>query len=297
MNINLELYRTFYYVALNGSISKAAEELLVSQPAVSKSIKTLEDQVGTSLFVRKKDGVVLTEVGDKLYKSVREIMELVTSTQNELENLTNMEEGTISIGASRSIIHNYLMPLIAEFHNRYPKINIKIYTDKTIELIKKTKLGLVDVFFSNMPINLPTNFDVHKIMELHDCLVANEKYLEYKDKKINKKDLEKIPLIILTQGATTRIRFDNYCKKNKLNIKPVLELGSDNLIMEFVASGFGVGLVTYEYVKEEIDKNNLFKLDFVLSMDSKYLGMIYNNDNKSFVTEKFIKFIKGNTSN
>lgn len=68
MNINLELYKVFYYVAKNESVSRAANELSISQPAISKSIKTLEDQINTNLFIRKRDGVELTEAGETIYK-------------------------------------------------------------------------------------------------------------------------------------------------------------------------------------------------------------------------------------
>ena len=71
MKTNLELYKVFYYVAKNGNITQAANELMVSQPAVSKSIKTLEDQINTPLFIRKRDGVQLTDAGSTLYKKIK----------------------------------------------------------------------------------------------------------------------------------------------------------------------------------------------------------------------------------
>ena len=77
MNINLELYKTFYYVAKNESISRAANELMISQPAISKSIKTLEEQVNVQLFIRKRDGVELTDAGEIIYNKIKNAMELL----------------------------------------------------------------------------------------------------------------------------------------------------------------------------------------------------------------------------
>lgn len=119
MNINLELYKVFYYVAKNESITRAANELAISQPAISKSIKTLENQINTSLFVRKRDGVTLTEAGETIYKKIKEAIDLIDSAENDLKVLTNMESGTINIGASKTIIHEYLMPYIKSFHKKY----------------------------------------------------------------------------------------------------------------------------------------------------------------------------------
>ena len=118
MNINLELYKTFYYVAKNGNITRAANEMMISQPAISKSIKTLENQMEVKLFVRKREGVILTDVGETLYKKIKEAMELIESAENDIKALTSMEMGVINIGASKTILHEYLMPYIKKFHKQ-----------------------------------------------------------------------------------------------------------------------------------------------------------------------------------
>lgn len=297
MNINLELYKVFYYVAKNESISRAANELSISQPAISKSIKTLEEQINTNLFVRKREGVELTEAGETIYKKIKEAMDLITSAENDLEALTNMESGIINIGASKTILHEFLMPHIKSFHIKYPKIKIRIFTDKTSDLIRKSKMGLIDVIFTNLPYNnLPKQFETYKLMSLHDCLVANDSFSEYKNKKLQKKDLENLPLLILTKGATTRIRFDDFCTLNNIKINPIMEFGSNTLIKEFTEAGFGIGLLTEEHIKDELENNKLFKLNINLDLKEKYLGMVYNTENKSLVSKNFIKYIKNNIS-
>lgn len=296
MNINLELYKTFYYVAKNENISRASNELLISQPAISKSIKTLEEQLNTKLFIRKRDGMELTEVGEAFYKKIKDAMELISSAENDLEVLTSMESGIINIGASKTILHEFLMPYIKDFHKKYPKINIRIFTDKTSDLITKSKMGIIDVIFTNMPINLPSNFDSAKMMTLHDCLAANNTYQYLKDKKLEKKDLEKLPLLVLTKGATTRIRLDDYCIENNIAINPQMEFGSNTLIKEFTEAGFGIGLLTEEHIKKELKSGELFKLNLELPLKEKYLGMVWNKDNKSLVSKNFIKYIKNNIS-
>ena len=296
MNINLELYRTFYYVAKNGNISRAANELLISQPAISKAIKTLEEQLNTNLFIRKRDGVELTEVGEAFYKKIKDAMELISSAENDLEVLTSMESGIINIGASKTILHEFLMPYIKDFHKKYPKINIRIFTDKTTDLINKSKIGIIDVIFTNMPISLPNNFETIKIITLHDCLVANNTYQYLKDKKLRKKDLAKLPLLVLTKGATTRMRLDDYCSENNIEINPQMEFGSNTLIKEFTEAGFGIGLLTEEHIKKELENGELFKLNLELPLKEKYLGMVWNGDNKSLVAKNFIRYIKNNIS-
>lgn len=297
MNINLELYKTFYYVAKNESISRAANELLISQPAISKAIKTLEDQLNTNLFIRKRDGVELTEAGEAIYKKIKDAMDLINSAENDLKTLTNMESGTINIGASKTIIHEFLMPYIKSFHKAYPNINIKIYTDKTSDIIKKAKMGIIDVIFTNLPYNLTQEFNEFKLIDLHDCFVANEDFSEYKNKKLTIKDLENLPLLVLTKGTATRIRLDNFCEENNIHIKPTMEFSSNTLIKEFTEEGFGIGLLNEEHIKEELQSGKLFKLDINLTLKEKYLGMVYNKENKSLIAKKFIKYIKDSIKN
>lgn len=224
-------------------------------------------------------------------------MDLINSAENDLKTLTNMESGTINIGASKTIIHEFLMPYIKSFHKAYPNINIKIYTDKTSDIIKKAKMGIIDVIFTNLPYNLPQEFNEFKLIDLHDCFVANEDFSEYKNKKLTIKDLENLPLLVLTKGTATRIRLDNFCEENNIHIKPAMEFSSNTLIKEFTEEGFGIGLLNEEHIKEELQSGKLFKLNINLTLKEKYLGMVYNKENKSLVTKNFIKYIKDSIKN
>lgn len=292
MNINFELYKVFYYVAKNSSISRAANEMMISQPAISKSIKTLEEQVGTSLFIRKRDGVILSEAGETIYNKIKDAVELIVSAENDLDALTNMDTGVINIGASRTILHEFLMPYIKIFHKKYPKVSIRIFTDKTDLLLKKAKMGLIDVIFTNMPYNVSNNFDSFKLMDLHDCFAANETFKYLKDRTITKNDFEKLPLLVLTKGASTRIRLDEYCTDNNIVINPEMEFGSNTLIKDFTLAGFGIGMLTEEHIKDELEDGTLFKLNIELPLKEKYLGMIYDYSSIGYISKNFIKYIK-----
>ena len=293
MNINLELYKTFYYVAKNESITRAASELLISQPAISKAIKTLEEQLNTPLFIRKRDGVKLTEAGETIYNKIKGAMELIDSAEEDIKSLTNLDSGSINIGASKTIIHEYLMPYIKKFHKDYPNINIRIFTDKTSDLIKKAKMGLVDVIFTNMPYDFPYEFECIKVMDLHDCLVANKDYDYLKGKKITKKELENLPLLVLTKGAITRMRLDDYCIENNITIHPEMEFGSNSLIKEFTMAGFGIGMLTKEHVKKELESSELFELDIELPLKEKYLAMVLDSSRENnIIIKTFTNFIK-----
>ena len=298
MNINLDLYKVFYSVAKNESITRAANELMISQPAISRSIKMLEDSLNTKLFIRKRDGVELTEIGETIYNKVKDALDLLYSAENDITSLTNLEKGTLNIGASKTIVHEFLLDYIKDFHKQYPDINIRIFTERDTELLKKAKSGLIDVVFANMPFTLPEGFESIKVMNLHDVLVVNNEYSYLLNKDLTKEDLEKLPLLLLAKGTRTRSRLDDYCIDNNISLNPKMEFSSNSLIKDFTLRGFGVGMLTKEHAKEEIKEGKLFELNYKFNLKEKYLGMIYDSSRKnSLIAKSFIEHIKKQSSN
>lgn len=292
MYTNLELYKIFYYVAKNGNITKASNELLVSQPAVSKSIKVLEEELNTILFNRNNNGVTLTYAGEVIYNKIKKAMELISSAEDDLNKLNNMELGNINIGAGNTIIQKYLMTYINEFHNKYPNIDVKVHTLATPELFRMQQIGLIDIVFTHLPNTIPNNFEIVKIKPLHDTLVVN-KNSEYLNKVIYKKDLEKLPLILLPYGASGRKEFDNFCTSNNINIKPLMEVGNDSVIQQCAQSGLGVGLVTKEYVEDEINSKLLFEISTKFKFNEKYLCYVIDSNKKNnIIVNNFTNLLK-----
>ena len=292
MKTNLELYKVFYYVAKNGNITQAANELMVSQPAVSKSIKSLERDLNTPLFNRNKDGVSLNSAGEVLYNKIKKAIELIISAEEDIDSLNNMEQGTINIGAGNTIMQRYLMPYIKEFHDLYPNINIIVHTVITEELIKRAQIGLVDVVFTHLPNNIPDNFDVLKVKELHDILVVNEDS-KYINKTIKKKDLESLPLILLPFRASNRKNFNKFCTSNNIVINPLMEIGNDLIIEECAQNGLGVGLVVKEYVESKLESKELYELKTNFNLDKKYLVCLTDSNRKSnIIIKKFLELLQ-----
>ena len=292
MKTNLELYKVFYYVAKNKSITGAANELMISQPAVSKSIKVLERDLNTTLLNRNKHGVSLNNAGELLYNKIKRAMELIISGEEDLSSLNNMEYGTINIGAGNTIMQRYLMPYIKEFHEMYPNINVIVHTLVTPELIKKAQVGLVDIVFTHLPNDIPDNFDVINLKKLHDILVVN-KDSKYKDKIINKKDLRELPLVLLPFDASNRKNFNKFCATNGIVINPLMEIGNDLIIEDCAQNGLGVGLVVREYVQNKLDNKELFELETSFNLPDKNLVcLIESNRINNTITKNFINLLK-----
>ena len=291
MKTSLDLYKVFYYVAKNNSITQASNELVVSQPAVSKAIKVLERDLNTTLFNRNKDGVTLTQAGELLYKKISKAMELIISAEEDIDGLNNMEQGTINIGAGNTIMQRYLMPYIQEFHELYPNINVIVHTVVTEELFKRAQIGLVDIVFTHLPNDIPKGFNTTKIKELHDILVVNKDSI-YKDKVITKKDLPKLPMVLLPLNASNRKNFNKFCISNNIVINPLMEIGNDLIIEDCAYSGLGVGLVVKEYVQNRLDNKELFELNTTFNIEPKYLVCsVEKNRSNNKIINKFIELL------
>lgn len=292
MKTNLELYKTFYYVAKNGSITGAANELMISQPAVTKSIKVLERDLNTILFTRNKDGVTLNNAGELLFNKIKKSMELIISAEEDLTSLNNMEQGTINIGAGNTIMQRYLMPYIKKFHEMYPNINVIVHTIVTPELIKKAQVGLLDIIFTHLPNNIPEDFTIIKLKKLHDIFVVN-KDSPYKNKTIGKNDLKNLPLVLLPHDASNRKNFNKFCLKNNIIINPLMEIGNDLIIEDCALGGLGVGLVVKEYVQKKLDNQELFELKTTFKFQEKDLVcLVESSRTHNIILNNFINLLK-----
>lgn len=275
MNVNIELYKIFYHVAKNKNITKTANELMITQPGVSKAIKNLEEQIGCSLFIRTKTGVILTDEGRIFYEQIKQAMEIIDSAEQKLMEMINLDYGYLNIGASNTITKKYLLPYINEFHKKYPNIKITIYTNPTFELIQKMRNGLIDFVILNMPYNIPNDFDTYKLMDVQDCFVASNKFKELKNKIVPLEELNNYPLILISKGSNTRYSLDNFTAKLGFSLNPEMDLSSYSLVTEFSKIGMGIGIATKEYLDNEILDGGLFEVKTEPQLPRRYLGVMF----------------------
>ena len=293
MNINFELYRIFYAVANAKNITKAAEELMISQPAISKSIKKLEEQLGGTLFVRTKRGVVLTDEGKEFYNYIKQAMEYIYNAENKFTDLINLNTGIIKIGISTTLTKEFLLPYIEIFHKKYPNIDIQIVTDVTTVLIPKLRNGLIDIIVLNVVDSvIEKDIEVINCRKVHDCFVVNNSFKELIGKKVSLKELNNYPLILQSKGSNTRSFIDNIAKQNNVVLNPNAELASYSLVVEFAKIGLGVGYVTKDYIKDELESKKLFEIDLVEKIPSRFIGIAISKTHlPSFSAKKLIEII------
>lgn len=291
-NIDLNLYKVFYTVATLGNITKASEHLYISQPAVTKSIKQLENSLGGAVFIRTKKGVTLTEEGKVLLEYVKNILEEAKNAQNKFNSLIKLEEGKIRIGASTTVTKHFLMPYIEKFHKIYPKINIEITNELTTNLVKGLRNGYIDFLVTNLPMKEYLDLDVSVCAKLHDSFACSEKYLKKENKVYNLEELLNHEIITQKEPSNTRNFLNDYMKNNGVEFCPDIEIVSYALVVEFIKAGFGIGYVTKEFIKEELKNKEIYEINVNPKIPSRKLGIItLKNNTLSYASSKFIELI------
>lgn len=293
MNINYELYRVFYYVANLGNISLASNKLNISQPAVSKAIKNLEDQLGGKLFIRTRRGVKLTSEGEEFYYYISQAIEYIKSAENRFNELTNLETGIIKIGINTTLTKEFLSPYLKIFHNNYPKIEIKIITGITSELISHLRNGLIDILILNVTDETDFNdIEIKKVKKIQDCFVVGNKYFNLLDKKLSLKDLNNYPLILQNNGTNARDFLNKITNKYDVVLTPNMELASFSLVVEFTKIGYGIGYITKEFIQKELETKELAELKIIENIPNRYIGVAISKKHMpNFAAKKLIEII------
>ncbi|MBN2597197.1 LysR substrate-binding domain-containing protein [Labilibaculum sp.] len=253
----------FIAVAENLNFSKAAEELFISQPAVTKHIKELESKLNTALFERKGNKVYLTKSGKLMYSSLKQIKQQYRDLEYELGRLNEAFNGSLRIGAS-STISQYLIPsVIASFHKRYPRIKFDLFNGNSFEMEQKLLDNEIDLALVE---NETSNSNINYMDFLDDEIIAvtGTQSVYAKRKNIKLSDIQEIPLVLREKGSgTLQVIQKTLAKQNinfeKLNI--LIHLGSTEAIKNFLCDFDGIALISEKSITKEIQLKSLCKLN------------------------------------
>lgn len=293
--MNLELYKVFYEVAECKNITKASEKLCISQPAVTKHIKNLEDYLGTPLFIRTKKGVILNEAGEKIYLKVKNALILFNEIEKELTGFSSLEKGTIKIGISTSLTKKYLLKFIKEYHSKYPNIIFDISTDPSKKQISDLKNGLIDMIICKLPENLDMDLNYDHLGETEYIFVANKNYKELINRKVYVKELEDYPILLQKEPSNSRNSASKYFKNSNINVRPKMNIGSSNLLLDFASIGYGIAYVTKMYAEGELLRKDLFEIDINPKPEKIDFGIItLKNNIMTSYSKEFIELLKKN---
>lgn len=272
--MNYDYYRTFYYVGKHKNITKAAQEMFTSQPAVTRALQNLENELGCLLFIRNKKGVEFTQEGRKLYEYVAIAYSQLIRGEDEVRRAVNVETGTIYIGASVTSLHEFLFGLLNEFRQKHPGVKLKITTGSNNGTIENLKSGLVDLAFVSTPCNTSKALNTVVVKSFKDILIAGNAFSAIKNRTLNLKDIADYPYICLRHGMQLRQFLDDVFSKNDIVITPDVEADGANLLVPMISHNFGIGFVPQAMADEAINRNEVFKVPLDYVMPKRYICMI-----------------------
>lgn len=324
---NLNNYKVFYTVAQTGSISKAAEVLFISQPAISKSIAKLEEGLEVTLFLRSSKGVSLTEEGALLFSHLEKAFHSITKAEDEIKRIGSLGIGQLRIGASTSLCKYILLDYLKQFIVAYPHIKVTIDCHSTVNTVKLLKEDKIDIGLI-CETDIPNGYVYDKLTDIHDIFVSNEAYLanlNYREqdesgadnnpwlfagnltsiigteKKLAKKNLshreilEKSNLMLLDRNNITRTHVEQYLASERIQPNQILEINNMDLLVDFASIGMGVSCVVREFAQEQLNNGQIVELTLPKPIQKRTVGFLYA-DTKSMPTalSNFIEFCKNN---
>ena len=274
---NLEYFKVFYYTAKYGSVTRAAGELMISQPAVSQSLKALEKSLGAILFERASRGVKLTAEGQLLYSYVEKGYEQIESGVEKVRQMQNLELGEVHIGASDMTLRFYLLPFLEKFHEEYPDIKVIVSnapTPETLELLRAGKIGFGVV---STPFEAGRDITSTEVRKIEDVFVAGRRFISYKNKMLDFKELEKLPMIFLENKTSTRSYMDEYLAQEEVYLQPEFELATSDMIVQFALRNLGVGCIVRDFAAEYLESGRLFELRFNKMIPKRSFSVVRSN--------------------
>lgn len=287
----LDLYRVFNVVSQKHSISKAAEELYLTQSAVSQAINKLEKELEVSLFYRTSKGVVLTAEGKLLNEHINSAFGIIHAAEDKILEFKSLKTGQLRIGVGDTISRYYLLPYLESFHKRYPGIKLNILNGTTTEICEFIKSGKADVGLCNLPIQ-DDHLQFIPCKEIQDIFVCGEKYKELTTNPVSLEQLMEMPLIFLEKKSNSRMYVENYLKKKGVHLSPVFELGSHDLLAEFTKINLGISCVIKEFSKDYLDRGDLYEIPLEEEIPKRNIGICYlKNVPLSRAAQQFVENI------
>ena len=287
MDINLELYKVFYYVATTLSFSEASRQLFISQSAVSQSIKTLEKKLGHTLFIRSTKKVLLTPEGELLLEHVNPAL-LMLDEGEALLSGDNMLKGQLRIGASDTICRYFLIEYFRRFHQSYPDVRIKVTNSTSIGCVELLEKGQVNLIVCNSPNSrLGNHMKVKVLKDFHDVFVGDPDCFAFKHLPCSLKELLEYPILMLSSKSTTSEYLYHTFAAHDLKLLPEVELNSNDLLMDLARIGLGIACVP-DYMLDPED--SLKPIPLTEQLPSRQLILVqHDNLPVSQAAERFLE--------
>ena len=292
MEQNLSQYKIFYEVAKAGNISKAAKELYISQPAISKAISKLEDSLGLSLFTRSSRGVQLTSEGEILFEHTREAFDALDRGEQELKRIQEFDIGHLRIGVSNTLCKYILLPYLKTFIDQYPHMKVTIESQATAQTLARLEQQKIDLGLVAEP-SVRRDLAFIPVMDIQDTFVTTPNYQEnlYLREGQDTSLFETGNIMLLDTSNMTRHHVDEYMAENNIFPHQILEVTTMDLLIEFAKIGLGIACVIKELVQKELDSGMLVEIPLDIPIHRRTIGFAYHPANQAMALKTFLEFL------
>ena len=291
--MNYDYYRVFLAVAQARSLTRAAEELYTSQPALTRTIKNLEAELGTTLFSRSKKGVELTAEGQLLYEHVEAAFAMLEKGEREVSTSTSLEKGTISVGTTITALDEFLFDFIEEFRSFHPGIRMKINTQSSDRTIASLRQGAVDVAFVTTPYRPFPDIRETILKEFENIVICGPAHKELQSGSHTLKELAQYPFVYLSTAMQLREYTDAVFHDEDERIQPLIELDSAAMIAPMVAKNFGISIVPKSLVKGYLQRQEVFEVCLTRPLPKRSVALVESKAfPKSLAIREFIEKAK-----
>lgn len=289
MNINYDYYRIFYYIAKCNSLTTAAELLHSNQPNLSRIIKLMEHELGCSLFIRSNKGISLTPEGERLYAHVKIAIEQLQTAEEELQMLTGLHKGMITVGASETALRLLLLPVLSEFKKEYPDVHVRILNHLTTQALTSVQQGQVDFAVVASPVTIGKPLTACSLMQFQDILIGGADYADLSHQTHTLQELSDYPLICLGEDTMTYRFYDTFYRSHGLLLRPELEAATTDQILPMVKANLGLGYIPAIFAANEPDTHSICRIPLQETIPSRAIYLVENEERPLSVTAGALK--------
>ncbi|GGP11842.1 LysR family transcriptional regulator [Oceanobacillus neutriphilus] len=275
--MNTDLYRVFYITAIEKNFSNAARRLFITQPSVSHSIKQLENELGIQLFTRTSKGVLVTKEGEVLFDYLKQAFDLIDNAEQKIKEMKNLQSGSVTIGGSDSTCKHYLLPYIQTFQDKYPDIQIKLQHGSTPQILDKLANKLIDIGIVHLPVS-QSNLSVTDFLSINSIFVVGKRFQHLSRERLTLSEIKAYPIISFSETSSSRKFLNQLFLSQKLDVKPDIEVGSVELLIECAKIGMGVAFVTKELISKELAEEKLFEVKINEVIEKRKIGLATKKD-------------------
>lgn len=291
--VSYDHYRVFCCAARHHSFSRAAQELMTSQPAVSRSVAALEQQLQCRLFQRTGRGIALTPEGRRLYEAVAAGCEALEEAEGVMAAARALETGAVRIGTTELAMRYVLIAAIGQFQRQHPGIKFRVSSHSTSAALDSLQKGEADLAVAPTPVNASPALQQEVLFSFQDIFIAGRPFSELKGQTLPLRVLEEYPLICLTPDTSSRQFLEQLCRRHGLTVSADMEVTSADLVLPLVREGLGIGFLPQLLAREAMAAEEVFPLTLREPIPRRQVCLVTDPARpRSRAAEGFLAFLR-----